>query len=354
MNKKVIIFSSILVILIGIVGATFFIKTTNKISQSGEITVVPTMNDEFSGNSSWCGTFQLVWNDVKNNLVGKDIEFGTQIAEVDNLNKEDFNETMLSDDYYYKTYGLRTYEMKEKIEKGIKEKFNQRSNILDSFDWFEQTNDHYIFYSMLYRKFDYLKKFDKLSNGKFGNNTEDVKYFGIDKDTDNSVGDQIDVLYYNSQDDFALILNTKSNDEVIFCKNPKGNTFKEMYENMNNNANNYTGDKYFNGSDEFKAPYIKFNVLKEYNELEKKFISSTGVPLEIGKALQSIEFDLDEKGGRIKSEAGIGVDKLSIEVIEGSKPRYFYVDDTFTIFLREKGKDLPYFASYIDDITLFQ
>ena len=33
---------------------------------------------------------------------------------------------------------------------------------------------------------------------------------------------------------------------------------------------------------------------------------------------------------------------------------YFYVDDTFVIFLREKGQELPYFAGRVDDITKFQ
>ena len=36
------------------------------------------------------------------------------------------------------------------------------------------------------------------------------------------------------------------------------------------------------------------------------------------------------------------------------EPRYFYVDDTFTIFLREKGQSLPYFAGRVEDITKFQ
>ena len=39
---------------------------------------------------------------------------------------------------------------------------------------------------------------------------------------------------------------------------------------------------------------------------------------------------------------------------EKDKPRYFYVDDTFAIFLREKGKALPYFAGRVEDITKFQ
>ena len=36
------------------------------------------------------------------------------------------------------------------------------------------------------------------------------------------------------------------------------------------------------------------------------------------------------------------------------KIRYFLVDDTFTLFLREEGKDMPYFAMNVDDISKFQ
>ena len=45
-----------------------------------------------------------------------------------------------------------------------------------------------------------------------------------------------------------------------------------------------------------------------------------------------------------------------IEIMEPKidKPRYFYVDDIFTIFLREKGRSIPYFAGRIENITKFQ
>ena len=73
----------------------------------------------------------------------------------------------------------------------------------------------------------------------------------------------------------------------------------------------------------------------------------------LGSSVRKI---LDEKGGEIKSEAAI--DMIAGTSV-GSKPkedepRYFYVDDTFAIFLREKGKTKPYFAGRIDDITKFQ
>ena len=331
------------------------------------IAIVPTMNDTVTADSTWCGTFQLVWNDMKNEIVKQDVVFTPQLKMVENLNKEDFNESMLSEESYYKTFGLKTLELKEEIENGIKKKFNITSDILDDFDWSEDALDHsdsvdgsfrYFLYAMLYKEFNYLRSFRSQGKGKFGENYDDVKYFGIGMG-DQLAGGQMYILYYKSEDDFAIMVNTDTNDEVIFYKNPKGNTFNEMYANMNTEANNYTGDKSFNLGDEFKAPYLEFNVKRNYSELKnKRFpILPSGVA-EIYDAIQTISFYLDENGGKIKSEAGIDVEvdisPAPDDIPDGYQPRYFYLDDTFTIFLREKGKEKPYFASLINDITKFQ
>ena len=372
-KRKILIIFGILIILFIIVfvvinKANIFSKKVTKLQSVEGITVVPTMNDTITADSSWCGTFQLVWNDMKNEVVKKDVIFNPQLDMVKNLNKEDFNETMLSEDYYYKIYGLKSLALKEQIENGIKEKFNQTSDILNDFNWSESELDNpnnpnvrrYFFYTMLYRKFEFLQEFDKLDNGKFGNKYKDVQYFGIDENTENSVGNQITVLYYNSKDDFAIIVNTKTDDEVIFCKSPNGSNFNEIYENMNNESNKYTGSRSFKNVDEFKAPNLEFDEKKEYTELANKEFKTADPyydTAEIQKAIQTIKFSLDEKGGEIKSEAAIDM-KMSVTSVvskpKADEPRYFYVDDTFAIFLREKGKTKPYFAGRIDDITKFQ
>lgn len=369
-KRKILIIFGILIILFIIVfvvinKANIFSQKVTKLQSVEGITVVPTMNDTITADSSWCGTFQLVWNDMKNEVVKKDVIFNPQLDMVKNLNKEDFNETMLSEDYYYKIYGLKSLALKEQIENGIKEKFNQTSNILNDFNWSESELDNpnnpnvrrYFFYTMLYRKFEFLQEFDKLDNGKFGNKYKDVQYFGIDENTENSVGNQITVLYYNSKDDFAIIVNTKTDDEVIFCKSPNGSNFNEIYENMNNESNNYTGSRSFKNVDEFKAPNLDFDEKKEYTELANKEFKTADPyydTAEIQKAIQTIKFSLDEKGGEIKSEAAIDMTIGVTSVPKADEPRYFYVDDTFAIFLREKGKTKPYFAGRIDDITKFQ
>lgn len=335
--------------------------TNTNLEQTEGVSVVPTMQDKISADSSWCCTFQLVWNDMKNEIVGQDVVFTPQEEMAENLNKEEFTEDMISDEYYYKKYGIMTLSLKEEIENAIKEKFNQESDILDDLNWNEAETENetssitnYLFYTMLYRKFEFLYKFDKLENGDFGE-YKNVEYFGINSSTDNEVGDQIDVLYYNSQDDFAVVLNTKTDDEVIFCKNPDGETFKQIYDNMNQKASNYIGDTNFNDMDEFKAPRLDFDIKREYTELEGKLFKTIDGEAQIGKALQTIKLSLDENGGEIKSEAAIVLkESLAAEPAAEEEPRYFYVDDTFAIFLKEKGKDAPYFAARVDDITKFQ
>lgn len=327
--------------------------------KNNQINILATMSDEIKDDSIWCGTFQLVWNDLKNEVVKKDIIFEPQEVIADNLNKEEFKAQMISDEYYYKNFGLKTLNLKSEIENGIKQKFNQESDVLENIDWTETGDAEYLFYAMLYRKFEYLTKFDKLENGVFANQYEDVKYFGINHSnkTDEELKsqcDQIQVLYYNSENDFALLVNTKSKDEVIFAKGLNGNTFNEIYNTMNTKSYKFTGNNNFSKNDKFKAPLIEFDEEKRFEELEGKvFINSEGETGEIKDALQTIKLSLDEKGGEIKSEAAITYLKSSISTLK-EENRYFILDDEFTLFLREKGKEKPYFAAQINDITNFQ
>lgn len=102
---------------------------------SEDIETIATLEDEITKNSAWCGTFQLVWNDMVNNVVKQDVVFTPQKQIVENLNKQTFKEDQISEKDYYKTYDLLTLDLKAEIEKAIKEKFNEKSDVLDDIDW---------------------------------------------------------------------------------------------------------------------------------------------------------------------------------------------------------------------------
>ena len=318
-----------------------------------QINLVLSLEDEITENSAWCGTFNLIWNDLKNDLAKQDIVFTPQLDIVRNLNKGTFNTSQLSEDSYYKVYGRPTLELKNTIEDEIKRKFNETSDVLDDFNWQSSNEKDYLLYAMLKKDFEFPKSFTELDNGEF-KNFQNVKYFGIDAKTSGEVKEQVRVLYYDSPEDFAIKLLTKGNDEVVIAKGNNKNNFLEAYQHIENRAvdyvNNY-GETNLLEDEILKIPNININLKQEFTDLEQKpFLFSNGDTYAIEKALQTIKFELDKEGGRVKSEAA-GIATYSASSMD---IRIFEVDDTFDIYLVEKEKELPYFAARISDISKVQ
>ena len=326
------------------------------------INVVASLEDKISDNSIWCGTLNLIWNDLKNDIAKQDIVFveDPDNITVKNLNKGTFTTKELSEESYYKVFDIATLELKEKIQKAIKEKFNETSDILDDFDWEQARPEDYFLYVMLKKKFEFENAFTELEKGKF-KDTESVEFFGVNNETKSVVRRQVEVLYYNSKDDFSVKLTTKQNDEVIIARGTTADSFKEIYEEIKDNQSKYMGETAFEEKDTLKIPNINVDLKKEFTELENKSFffaenksdTTNGDSYRIDKVLQTIKLKLDKEGGEIKSEAGMMVMKNSVSISK-NEPREFNVDDTFTMFLIEEGKDLPYFAMKISDITKVQ
>lgn len=331
---------------------------------SDDVEIVPTLLDEIKDNSAWCGVFQLIWNDMKNNLIKKDIIFNKQIKMVENLNKETFKAKDISDSYYYKTWGTKSLNLKAKIEEGIKEKFDQTSDILDSINWTESNPNAYIFYGMLYKEFNFKNDFNTLDNDSFYSGTKtytDIEYFGISKDSSSKLYSQVDVLYYNSKSDFAIVLNTKENDEVILTIGDNGATFADIYNCVVQKAEEFEGNTEFGKNDFLKVPNLDFNISRNFYELttdgsdkDKYFTDFKNQEYYLNDAIQNISLKLDKSGGRVKSEAIVSGYTFGDVMIDEVEKRYFYFNQEFTIFIKEKGKDVPYFAANVSNIELFQ
>ncbi len=353
-----------MIVIVVLLGVWFYLRTlktdtefrqepqTSSLDKVSNMNIVTSLEDKISDNTAWCGTFNLIWNDLKNDLAKQDIVFSEQTEVVENLNKGTFSSLQLSENSYYKVYGRPSLDLKTEIEKAIQEKFNETSDILDDFDWSNGGEKDYFLYCMLKKQFEFPNVFTQLENGKFGS-TENVKYFGIDENTEDEVRKQIEVLYYHAKDDFAVKLFTKTNDEVIISRGNAQETFGKTYEKIVQESQNYEGTYDFLESDSFKMPDLKIDLKEEIKEVENQsFYFSDGDEYVIDKALQTIQFELDKKGGKIKSEAGMMVKETAMIIEE--EPREFLVDDTFTMFLLEQGKDLPYFAMKVSDISKVQ
>lgn len=310
---------------------------------STELQTVPTFAAESQAeNKVWVGTFELVWNVLMDEIVNGPVNFvGGNPELADELNKQAFKADMISENSYYTAHGTMTPELKNIIDTALKEKFNETSDLLKNMDW---NSGKYLVYAMLKKDFEFINAFDELKKEKFGSNKTKVQYFGIDKNSKAPLRDNVSVLFYNSDKDFAVKLYTKGNDKIILYRTDDNKSFDRLYNDVLAKSEDYKGEKMFTKKDKFKVPNLKFKTNHEYSELAGKTIENTDFTIDA--ALQSIDFSMNNKGVELKSEAAL-IMKMSMPLPVVEDPRNFYFDDTFVLFLIEK--DNPYFALRVKD-----
>ena len=371
-NKKVNIILFIILIIIIIAIVVLIGKYNDQIAEKAQeiiqntivpafttdndnIKVISTLDDKVTGNAVWCGTFQLIWNDLKNDIVKQDIEFSPQLECVDNLNKSNFTSDMISEEDYYKTYGIISPELKNRIETDLNNKFGKTSDLLNNFNWDSNSVDttKYLLYSMLVKDLKFNTPFDDLETGDFGGKDTKTSYLGLKVSSNPEARSQVSVLYYNNEKDKAISIATTTNDEIILCRTDNTQNFNQVYQKINNEKQNYKGSTTLGDTDILKIPEISMKTEKEYKDLEnKEFETVDGTKLTIEKAIQNIDFELNKEGAKVTSEAGMSVVTRAAAPTEES--RDFSFDDKFIILIKEKDKDLPYFALNVSDITDFQ
>ena len=315
--------------------------------KDADLVTVPLFTTESNAkNTVWVGTFQLVWNDLMDDIVKGEVYLrGGNDDVVNGLNAKPFTADMISPKSYYKTHGVTTTVLRDTINKALKEKFNETSDILKGVDW----NGHdYLLYAMLKKDFKFPYVYDELQAGKFANSKTNVKYFGINKDTEPVIRDMVDVMFYNSKNDYAVILRTKGNDLLFLYRTDNSKlSLADAYKQMLEKSFKYDGNKTFGLKDELKIPFVKFKNEYAYKNLENKRIE--GTDFTISSALQTVDFNMDNKGVKLKSEAAM-IMKMSLPRPDKNEKREFNFDKNFYMFMQE-GLNEPYFAMKIGDVT---
>ena len=323
MNKVVKVLLIILgttILLSGIVYAGALIyKNFNK---NNNVTFKPTYQsslDEHTVNNLWIGTLDLAWKDLEEKVGGK-IELEENVDMANELNNSTFSKEML-DENDYQINVTRTITNGYNIEA----KLNKNLNFLYPFDNFN--NDY---------------------NYTFGKNGKDyIKYFGINNASKEELNQNVEVLFYNENNDFAVSLKTKEGDEIILYRTDENKSFDEYYEDIKNKKENYNGSTTFEENDELLVPYVRVNGMIVYNEFTDKIIKNTN-GMYISNVMQDVNFNLNESGCNLQSHATMTTEYLSV----GS--RYFWFRDTFIIFMKEGNSNMPYFALKVDNQDILE
>ena len=301
----------------------------------------------------WCGTFQLVWNDAMEKMGNKPIVLKEESPLAESLNQQKFTANDISEESYYKIVSEMVPGLKEKIETEIKEKFGVQSIALDDID-FTPNSNVCLLYAMLKKEFTFPIEFMDLGKGNFAEGEELVTYYGINDDTDESVWSNVEILFYDNKNEFAIRLKTNEKEEVILYRTDNNTSFEEMYQKILEKEKSYTGSKRYTQYDKIlKIPNINISTQINYDELCDKEIQ--GSTWHIEKAIQTVKFSLDKTGGKIISEAELQERTKSYameDVIVDE--REFLLTDQFVLFLKEEDKNVPYFAMHVNDDSVLE
>ena len=285
--------------------------------------------DENTINNLWVGTLDLAWKELENQL-GKeriDLEDGN-LPIVDDLNSSTFTKDMLDSNDYNIT-----------VERTV-------------------TNGYKIDTS-LNKELHFLEVFDNFSNDytwTFGDSEEFIKYFGINNASSEEINKNIEVLFFNrnddnsaKSDDFAIKLKTQEGDEIILYRTNENKNFDEYYKDIQEKTNAYTENREFAEDDELRIPYVRINGMIAHNELYSKYIKDTN-GLYFTDVIQNVNFYLNEKGCNLSSQVTMVTEYLGIS----EDARYCYFNDQFVIFMKEANSSQPYFALKVDNTDILE
>ena len=286
--------------------------------------------------------FQLVWNDFKNLISTKEVKFTSSKPDVLKvLNSSKFSTDDISENSYYKIVGLKSYDLKAKILREIYEKFSETSKILENINWENKNKNEYILYALLKKDVEFPKEFNILGNKSFNRSKAKYKFFGFENDA-RKYKNHVTPIYYRNKNEYAISMNTTSGDRVILYRTSSNKNVEDLYYNLTKYARKpmKLGD-----NDKLYIPNININEQIEYNQLCNKKIKNSKIV--ISKAIDDIQFVLNNKGAQLRNEAVIEAVEMSLP-IPGRGTVYDF-SKPFVLYMVEKDKQQPYFAIKIKD-----
>lgn len=219
-------------------------------------------------------------------------------------------------------------------------------------------------YGVLVRDLVFKKAFfrSKASPLKFKdsqNKLHEVSFFGSAGAYSDRFGSSVKVRAYQPQKkSFVLQIATDHKDETLIIFRPeKPLSFEKAIEQVTTAISAPLKGKYgsvtddtLHKNDTVKIPYLSLNADTDFTDQLQgaRFYPNQNQPWKVAKAYQITQFELSEKGAKIKNQTGMDVvpfgDPPKIKYI----PRNFICDGPFFVFAWKDEADWPFFAAWID------
>jgi hypothetical protein len=319
--------------------------TRTLVSPHLEVSVTP------GKNLLWCGTMQLAWNEMCR-LTGGDLQFENQPEMVPIMNKRSFTKDALDEASYVAMAGFVKDKIHDEIRHAVESKFGTKRNpqLIPSKSLTPFPND-LVAYASLIKQLSFPNGFEKLNEGfAFGKTPVSAFGFQDQKEGVQELYKQVVVLSYENEDDFIIELKTKSEGDRLFLAKIKPKALLANTVEAVNGRIDQARPEAPTTNDVLIVPQIKLDVTRRYSEIEGLHLKPQGTnvskDLYIRSALQAIQFEMNEKGVELKSEAHmLACEKSAVP----EKKHIMIFDKPFLVMLQRRGVRTPYFVLWVDN-----
>jgi hypothetical protein len=290
-------------------------------------------------NLLWCATFQLAWDKASQHFGGAiHLQPASKLAA--SLNSGRFDTRWIDASSIFESSGRVGDGTLEKIRR----KKGSPSSLLGQLQK-ESAPGDLIFYSALEKDLRFPTPFARLGTWKLGRRA--VPWFGF---TPEQIGaealqKQVRVHHYGSERDFVIELETQGGgDQLILAKLPQPPKTPAQIKSILGKLK--AAPPHGGPEDLLAVPNITADESTRFSSLEGKRIVGGRF---IRMAMQAIDFRMNEKGAKLKSEAAVS---FGCSVSTPVKPRLMVLTPPFAIMMKRKDAPQPYFVGWFANTDL--
>lgn len=296
-------------------------------------------------NVLWCATFQMAWDAAA-------VDFGGPIRLVPAsnlaaaLNRNPFDRRWVDARSVFVAQGKVKDDVLARIDDGMRNLTGGGSKLVKRLIS-SPAPDDLVFFAGLQKDLEFPQPFGKLGTWKLG--TRKVPWFGFTPEQENTgpLHQQVRVHHYAAGNDFVIELVARTpDDRILLAKLPaKPKTVGEMGRNVLKRLRAdapHAGD-----ADLLAVPNVVAEESEEFAQLEGRRVAGTDLTLR--KALQTIDFHMDEKGVKLRSEAAVTFGCSAAPHIDR---RLMVLDPPFAIVMKRKNAPHAYFMAWLANADL--
>lgn len=323
--------------------------------------VIPTLDGPgpLNRNVIWCSSFQLGWNELKDNVIGGSLEVAGAQEVAARLNAAPQSGSDLEPRSFYAAAGRTRDGIVNQVESDMAARFP--AHVLPDLGAY---GDGILAYSYLAAQVPFKYPFRQLVKGltftDSGGAQTQVAGFGLweaHRPPYAKIREQVEILYtkdlgreYHYQlEEYALDLckHSEPYQVVVAMVAPKGSlaeTLEYLRLGMKEfqHRTDFETARDLQKQDRVEVPEMFWEIDHRFHELIGRMVDNVGLP--IVEARQTIAFRLDRFGATLESE--------SLTMLAAT-PRRFVFNRPFLVYMQKRGAEHPFFVMWVDNAELF-